>query len=40
VARYADVLAKHQPVMDAILSGTESVDALDAFNEEVNALFK
>ncbi|MDR1852780.1 MAG: sugar ABC transporter substrate-binding protein [Propionibacteriaceae bacterium] len=37
---YADILAKHQPVMDAILSGQQSVDALDAFNDEVNAMFK
>ncbi|MDR1807672.1 MAG: sugar ABC transporter substrate-binding protein [Propionibacteriaceae bacterium] len=37
---YADILALHQPIMDAILSGQSSVDALDAFNDQVNAMFK
>ena len=37
---YADILAKHGPVMDAILTGAEPVDSLDAFNAEVNAMFK
>jgi multiple sugar transport system substrate-binding protein len=37
---YADVLALHEPVMDAILTGQESADALDSLNEEVNALFQ
>lgn len=36
---YPDVLALQQPVMDAILTGKSQVDALDAVNDQINALF-
>ena len=37
---YPDVLAIQQPVMDDILTGKKGVDALDAMNDQINALYK